>query len=284
LGFVWLIALLNAWSSAAIDPVSPGARSQGMADARVMLTGQGAGMGNPAGLAALTGYSFSMHYANYFLVPELGSEAFSIGMPSMTGTLGIDYAGTGNSFYHESQLCLSYGRTFGQKFRAGIGLHYLMVRQPDGFGNLSVVTPSLGFQALPLTGLTIGFQLFNPAGQNYGPEGYLQLPVIIQTGLGYKLGNEVLVCFEVEKKSDERIKYCGGIEIDLQKSLVARFGISSGVFPGYSFGLGFHLRSLMIDLAASHHPVLGFSPAVTISFAKETGKKKIHKPKRQSFI
>ncbi len=259
------MALLNIWSSAAIDPASSGARSLGMAGAGVMLTGQGSGTGNPAGLAALSDLTLGLQYANYFLVPELGQGAFSVGLPAITGAFSLDYKSRGSTFYRENQACLSFGKALGNKLRAGIGLHYLMIRQPAGFENLSALIPSLGLQAMPINGLTIGIRVFNPAAQNYRPAGHLHLPVIIGAGLGYKLGDEVLVCFEAEKEDHEKIKYCGGIEISWQKSLVARFGVSSGVFPCYSFGLGFQLRFLKIDLAATRHPVLGFSPVIAIT-------------------
>ncbi|MBN1791682.1 MAG: hypothetical protein JW830_14375 [Bacteroidales bacterium] len=274
-GLIGLMALLNTWSSAAIDPVSAGARSLGMSGAGVMLTGQGPGVGNPAGLAVLSDLTLGLQYANYFMVPELGQGAFSVGLPAMTGAFSLDYTSLGNSVYRENQVCVSFGKSLGGKLRAGISMHYLVVRQPTGFENLSVISPSLGLQVMPADELTIGFRVFNPAAQNYRPEGYLKLPVIIQAGLGYKLGEEVLVCFEAEKKENEKIKYCGGIEISWKNSLIARFGVSSGVFPGYSFGLGFQCRSLRIDLAATRHPVLGFSPVITLAQTVGSVKKKL---------
>jgi len=273
-----LVAFLNAGSGIANDPVSHGAaRSQGMANASVMLADPWSGVGNPAGLAVLTNLAFSIHYENYFLVPDLGLEFFSCGMPTKTGTFGISYSTFGYSFYRESQACLSFGKSFGNKFRAGIGLHYLMIRQSADLGNLSALVPALGIQAIPMPGLTIGLQVFNPAGQQYVPTGHLTIPTLIDAGLGYELGGEIFICFETEKRSLEKLKYYGGIEINLQKLIIARFGVSSGEYPGYSFGLGFQIRPLTIDIAATHHPVLGFSPAITISLGTESGKKKIRK-------
>jgi len=170
-------------SSTAVDPVFAGARSLGMSGAGVMLTGHATGAGNPAGLAVLSDLTLGLQYANYFMVPELGQGAFSVGLPAITGAFGLDYTSLGNAYYRENQVCLSFGKTLGDKLRAGISLHYLMVRQPAGFENLSAISPSLGLQVMPVEGLTIGFRVFNPTAQNYQPEGYLRLPVIIQAGL-----------------------------------------------------------------------------------------------------
>lgn len=270
-----LISLLYTNGGATDNRVFHGnARSLGMAGVRVMLADEWSGIGNQAGLAAITSPSFSIHYENYFLVPALGTGAFSICMPTRSGTFGFCFSNYGYASYRENQLCLSIGKAFGYRFRAGIGLHYLTVHQPSDMGNLSALVPALGIQALLLPDLTIGLQVFNPACQHYVPAGYLNLPVTGQAGLGYQLGQEVLICFEAEKQAHEKLQYRGGIEINLEQKLIARFGIYSGEYPGYSFGIAFHSRLLFIDLAASRHPVLGFSPAISLSFRPDPVRKK----------
>jgi hypothetical protein len=271
-GFVWLVALLNTWSITAIVPDYPDARAYGMGHAGVMLAGVNADFGNPAGLASLTCPAFSMHYSNPFLMPELGSGAFCMGIPAIAGAFGIQYASLGNTYINESRVSISYGKSVGKRIRAGIGLYYWMFRQPTGFGNLSVLSPSLGLQILPWESLTIGLAVINPAGQNYNPAGYLRLPVIVRAGFGYQLGEEVLICFEAEKRSMDGFEFRGGIELNLHKSVILRFGISAGNFPAYYFGMGLHLRSLSMDLAAGHHPVLGYSPAITLTYSVNRGK------------
>jgi hypothetical protein len=241
-------------------------RSQGMANARVMLDNHWSGMNNPAGLAGISTTSFGIYYTNCFQVPELGMGAFSCGIPTKTGNFGISYITFGYSLFRQGQASLAYGKAFGKKFRAGIGLHYLMVLQPADYGNLYALIPSLGIQLLPLNGITMGIQVFNPARQQYIPSGYQDVPSGFGAGTGYKLGNEVLFCAEVEKIIKEKAKYYGGFEIILQKMVLMRFGISSGEFPEFSFGIGFQSRLLNIDLAVSRHPVLGFSPAIGLSY------------------
>jgi hypothetical protein len=265
--FLSLVALLSAEHGWTNDPETYcGSRSQGIAGVRVMLADHWSGQGNPAGMAIITQPSFSICYENWFLIPDIGLGAFALNMPTKTGTFGMGFTTFGYSFYRENRAYLSFGRNLGQKVRAGIGLHYQTVRQSSDYGNLSALVPALGIQILPVQSLTIGFQLFNPAGQHYVPAGFLHLPVVFQTGFGWKLGDEVLICAEAEKRSQGKTTYRGGIEINWQQLLVFRFGIRSGEFPGYSFGVGLHYRSFMVDIAATHHPVLGFNPSVTISF------------------
>jgi hypothetical protein len=262
-----LVALLCFTCSLASDPLlSCGSRSRGLAGVSVMLADRWSGIGNPAGLAALEQLSFSLFYENYYLLPETGLGAFTLSKPTKTGTFGLNCSTFGYSLYRESRIGLSFGKTLGRKIRAGIGLHYLKVRQDADYGNLSALVPSLGIQVLPLQNLIFGLQVFNPAGQQYVPSGFLAIPVEVHTGFGCRLGKEFFISAEAEKRSREQLTCRGGIEINLKQQLIFRFGIASGVFPEYSFGLGLIFQSVTIDIAAVHHPVLGFNPSLTFSF------------------
>jgi hypothetical protein len=264
---VSLVVLLCSTRCPASDPLlSCGSRSQGLAGSRVMLADSWSGLGNPAGMAALDRLSFSLYYENYYLLPETGLGAFAISKPTKTGTFGMNCITFGYTLYRESRVGLSYGKTLGRRIRAGVGLHYLKVRQATDYGNLSALVPSLGIQILPLQNLILGLQVFNPAGQHYVPSGFLDLPVSVQVGFGCQLGKEFFINAEAEKRSREPLTCRGGIEINVHQQLIFRFGIASGVFPGYSFGLGLLFQSVTIDIAVMHHPVLGFNPSVTFSF------------------
>lgn len=258
--------LYQPGSKAQLPSFQGDARSQGMANAGVMLANHWSGINNPAGLAGIKAISFGLFYENYFELPELGMGAFSFGIPTKTGNYGISFITFGYALFRQGQASLSYGKAFGNKFRAGIGLHYLIICQPADYGNLYALVPSLGIQLLPLNGITFGVQVFNPAGQQYIPSGYQDIPSGFRAGAGYKLGNEVLFCAEAEKIIKEKATYYGGFEIILQKMLLVRFGVSPGQFSEFSFGIGLRSQHLTIDLAATRHPVMGFSPAIGLTY------------------
>jgi hypothetical protein len=263
-------ALLCLTRSSASDPLlTCGSRSQGLAGARVMLADRWSGLGNPAGMAELDHLSFSLFYENCYILPETGVGALAISKPTRSGTFSINCSSFGYSQYRESRIALSYGKPLGRKIRAGIALHYLKIRQAADFGNLSALIPSLGIQVLPLQNLILGLQVFNPAGQHYVPSGLIDLPLAVQGGFGCQFGQELFICAEVEKRSRESLKCRGGIEISLHQQLTFRLGITSGVFPEYSIGLGVLFQSVTMDIAVMHHPVLGFNPSVTFSFNVE---------------
>jgi hypothetical protein len=263
-----LAGLLYHSNSQAQHPVFSGdARSQGMANARVMISNSWSGLNNPAGLAGIGAISFGLYVENRYQVSELSLGAFSLGIPTKTGTYGISYAAFGYSLFNQEHASLSYGKALGKKIRAGIGIHYLMICQPYENGNLYAFVPSLGIQLLPVNGLTVGFHVFNPAGQPYNPAGYIKIPAVYSAGVGYNLGNEVLLCAEAEKSSLEKTKYYGGVEFTLVKIFLVRFGLSSGEFQKLSFGIGYHGRQVSIDMAATRHPILDFQTSLSLSYA-----------------
>jgi hypothetical protein len=231
-----------------------------------MLWDEWAIMQNPASLAALGRNVLSLHAENHFLIPEMSTGCLSMGIVSKSGTFGLSYCMTGHAFYNESRSGLSFGKAFGEKFRAGIEIMYLSVRQFSDYGNLHAFIPALGVQVLPLQALTIGIHITNPAGQRFYPH-HIMIPSVFRAGVGYRSGTDLLICIEYVKQSRFKPVYSGGIECCCGKVLCLRLGLSSSVRTEYSFGLGIHEGHLNINLAACHHPVLGFSPSVTLSYS-----------------
>ncbi len=237
-------------------------RSQGMSHAGVMLADHWSGLENPAGLAGLSRTTFGICYSNNYLVSQLGTGAASCGIITKSGNYGISLVSFGYSSFRQSAASLCYGRNLGKKLRAGIGIHGLLVSQAAGYGNLYAVIPSLGLQFAPVERITFGIHAYNPAGQEYIPAGYLEIPAGWQAGVGINFGEEVLLCFQVEKNRNEQLLCYGGFEIFLHEKIPVRFGLSSGIQTELSFGIGFRSPRLQVDLAATRHPVLGFSPAI----------------------
>jgi len=243
------------------------ARSQGLGGSGVMLAGQPHGMSNPASLSTLERTSFSLHAENPFVIPELATGALSLCIPSKTGTFGITHCASGYDAYRESRTSLVFGKALGKRFGAGIELNYCHIRQYGEYESFGAFATALGIQFQPITSLILGLYLSNPAGQSYYPKGNRNAPTVFRAGLGYRPGEDILFCVEYARETDRKPVYCGGVECACGRLLSFRLGISSAECRGYSFGLGLRLDHLKTDLAVSHHPVLGYSPAITLIFS-----------------
>jgi hypothetical protein len=222
---------------------------------------------NPAGLAEIRGTFFGLYCSNQFHLAELSTVASSVSFPTRTGNYSISYLTFGYSSFRQSQASLSYGKSMGKWIRAGIGVHYLSIRQGAGYQHLFALVPSVGLQLIPMKGITFGAKIFNPASQRFIPSGYQDVPAFFQAGIGYSMGDEVLICAEARKTAGEEVSYYGGAEITLQQIFLIRFGVSSGKMPGFSFGVGYRKNHMSLDLAATRHPLLGFSSGVGLGYA-----------------
>jgi hypothetical protein len=94
----------------------------------------------------------------------------------------------------------------------------------------------------------------------------MKLPAVIKAGIAYQPDPDILFCFELNSETGCKPVYSGGVEYTYEKQFILRLGLSSAPYRQYSLGIGYLGKHLKTDLAVSHHPVLGFSPAITLSF------------------
>lgn len=241
-------------------------RTSGLGGSGVMLAEGMAFMPNQAALASLRKLCFGVCAQSLFFLPELTSGAIFLYLPSGSGTFGFSYRDYGNSAYRENHASLVFGKGFGERFRAGIGMDYSSVHQSGDYGNLRAFIPAIGIQVIPVDDITLGFHISNPAGQCYYPRGNLRIPSIFRAGIGYSAGKEILVCFEFKKETGFRSVYTGGMEYLCGNILTIRLGLSSSKMAHYALGLGFRQEHVRMELAFVHHPVLGYSPSITLAY------------------
>lgn len=222
---------------------------------------------NPAGTGALNSAAFGLFYRNYYNIKELNSGGFSFCIPTKSGNFGFGFVSSRSGVLTENKATMSYGRRIGEKFRAGIGLHWMMFNQPSDYRDLYAWIPSLGVQWIPCEKLIAGFSISNPVEQEYRPSGYRNIPSSVSAGIGFKPAEEFFMLFEFEKIRGGKARYILGFEVKAGKSFFMRFGINRRDFTGYSAGAGYIHGKTSIDVAVDHHPALGFIPSAGVSFA-----------------
>lgn len=241
------------------------ARSKSLALAGAALTSDATGWSNPAALAFLEKARINLQAENLWGIPELAAGGFSVCIPINGNTFAFSFSRYGYEAFHESRAGLSFGKSLCKKIKAGINLEYQKIKQYSDYGNLYAFIPSLGIQILPADDLVLGLQVSNPAGQGFYPHGYMKLPRSVKAGLAYHPDPDILFCFELYSESDCKPVYCGGIEYNFEKQFALRLGLSSAPCMQYSLGFGYLGKHMKADVAVSHHPVLGFSPAITLT-------------------
>lgn len=243
-----------------------GSSAAAMGNAAVVSYGFWSSFHNQAGLAAIEHLTLGLHHENRFGVPEFGLQAFAIAIPTKPGTIGFNLSYFGFTKYNEIKAGLSFGRYLSDFFAVGIQLNYLNTHISNHYGNTANLTIEGGFIAMPLPGFFIGAHIYNPTRAKIKTWYDQPVPTILRFGIGYHFGERAKVNIETEKDLDYKAFFKAGTEIMVIENFVVRAGITSNPVQT-SFGLGYSLKNLKVDLAFTNHQILGLTPHLSLSYS-----------------
>lgn len=244
-----------------------GARVSGVSHAGTTFTDLWANYHNQAGLAYIEDFTLGFHYENKYAFSLFSLQSFALAIPVYNGTIGGNIAIFGHPLFFESKIALAYGKSFGDRFAAGVQLNMLGIYQSEDFGNVSVLAVEGGLMAKPAENLTLGFHVFNPTGASFKQFINKKIPVILEMGLGYQITEKLLLITEVEKNFDNKAVVIAGAEYYFLQSVCARVGVSTFEYSNYSFGFGFSQKGIRADMAFSEHKLLGYSAHFSLSYS-----------------
>lgn len=247
------------------DNFPVGARSAGLAHASVTLNDHWAVQHNQGALAFVKELGAGIYYENKFLVPELGLNALSLALPTKSGTFGLIYHSFGYSQYRESKFGISYGMKLGEKIGVGIGVNYNGIRIGDIYGNSAALTTEIGFRYAINEQLTLGAHVFNLNRAKLAVYNNEYIPTIFRLGAQYSFSKKIFLTTEANLDMEHPLVVKGGIEYRALDILVIRAGVSTNPLFN-SFGFGLYFNNFQLDVAASYHQVLGFSPQAGLNF------------------
>ncbi len=242
-----------------------GARASGMGNSAVTLCDIWANFFNQANLAVLTKTSLGIHHEMDFGIKQLSTTAVAIAKPVGGGTFGLCSGFFGFSGFRENKTGLSYSLKLFRGISAGIQLEYLSMHSADNSPKYHAFTFELGMLADLNKELQFGIHVFNPANIHYNGKNGEPIPPAGTIGFGYKPLESLIITVETEEKLGLSPVFRCGIEFGFGKSFLLRTGISSLNWEN-SFGVGFKLKSIIIDLSLRRNPMLGYSPACSISY------------------
>lgn len=242
-----------------------GARSAGMAGISGLSGDIWSLAGNPAQLASLSVLTAATSLENRYLLKETGRYALGTAIPAGGGVLGAGTLFTGYSIYREYSVMLAYGRSFGNRFMAGVGLLYRMQKQGQDGALLHLAGFYAGTAAYFPNGVTVEFSTHNPFGLYLHSEPYARLPGSIRIGVSYQYSPELLLAAELSKSTESAPVFRAGAELSFRDRFFIRGGLS--LLPaGYSVGAGFRNKNLRLEIASAYHHYLGYTPALSIQY------------------
>ena len=206
------------------------------------------------------------YYENRFLTKEMGLKCFSLIIPvKKAGVFGLNLSNFGYSLYNESKIGLAYAMKFGEIVSAGVQLDYMYTHIGEDYGNKSLITFEAGLRAKIIKNLVLAAHIFNPANLRLNAHSRERIPLIYKIGLSYTFTDKALIAVEVEKDMNFKPVFKTGLEYRVAKPVYLRIGIATNPMV-FSLGLGLEFTKWKIDISASRHPQLGFSPQASVVF------------------
>ena len=267
--FLLFLITLTLSTANAHEFISPiGGRAAAMGGTSVASRGLWAIQNNPAGLAHLDKLSLGLYYENFWFLPETAYKIGALALPTRFGCLGLSFNQFGSSKYNENKFGLAYAKDFGPYFQMGLQLDYLSIHTGNDYGKQSAVTFELGIQSQVTQKLRLGTYIFNPVSirleQSLNQE---KLPIVFRFGAAYQFTKDFVAQCEIEKNTErDGVSLRGGLEYEALKHFYLRAGLQTN--PNLlTFGLGYTLRFVSIDVAAQLHQELGAAIQIGMIFS-----------------
>ena len=217
---------------------------------------------NQAALAQIKNPAIGVYGEKRFLLDATNMYSAVVALPTKQGNFGIqvDYFGFKN--YNESQIGLAYARSLGSLLDIGIKFNYYSFRIP-AYQNSSAVNFEIGAIAHLTDKLNAGIHFYNPVGGNLSKTNNEKLSSIYKFGIGYEASENFLISAEIVKQEDLPVNVNAGVQYNFLKQFFARVGIASENESPYA-GAGVSWNNMRLDISASYHPQLGFSPGLML--------------------
>jgi len=215
---------------------------------------------NQAGLANISEFTFGLGSENQFLLSELNRHIVVCAIPVNGGVIGLNLNYFGFELYNETKIGLAFGKKLSQSFNIGLQLDYLGTYIQDGTNSIHNFTFEVGVQKQLNKELTLGAHIFNPTTVKLNEN----IPSVFRVGLRYDANQKVSIFTEGRLESEQNGNLHIGIEYKIINELSLRTGFSTNPAKN-SFGIGYTLSKIQIDVAVNKHQVLGYSPQLLVS-------------------
>ena len=247
------------------DNYPTGARSAGMGNSSVTLFDVWSTHHNQAGLARIEKPTIGFHHENKFIVKEYALQSLAFVLPTKSGNFGLSLSYFGYSKYNESKIGLGYGKKLGDKISIGVQIDYFNTYISENYGSKGTALGEVGILAEPMENFFVGVHVFNPTMSQVADYDNERIPTIFKIGLGYKFADNLFISGETEKDIDFSPVFKVGVEYMMMDDFYLRAGISTNPIQN-SFGIGYVLNKLKVDVAFSLHQVLGVTPHFTVVY------------------
>jgi hypothetical protein len=242
--------------------ISCGATEAGMGSVSVVKPGFWSSFANQALLAENRSLLAGINYENRFFINELGTRTAAAVIPAGTTSLGIIWSHFGYTHFRRERAGIACGLPLSENINAGVQIDYYSEKTSGEYDNNQFVTFETGLTYRVTPNIIAGVHLFNPIPRLRRKS---FLPSSIQAGAGIELSNVLFAGIEAEMSSGRSLVFRSGFEYKAGESFWLRGGFSTEN-TSFTFGLGYQVKSVRIDLSFATHERLGVTSGASLIF------------------
>lgn len=245
--------------SAQIVLSNSGAKNEALASTTATSTDEWSLWRNPSGLASIDKSTISFGVRRAQGTGVLTQQVVGV-CTTNAGSFAAGASSFGDDLYNEHAASLAFASHIGL---AGVGIRAdVMQLRIDGSNTRRTFGITIGCIANLSPRLSIGLCARNinlPDWASGQP-----LPVVLNSGVSFKAGDNFLVIAEVEKNTDFDPTVKGAFEYSLRKKFFVRTGFN--LFPNAAYGgIGLKMWRLGFDYALRFGYLAGYSQQISVA-------------------
>jgi hypothetical protein len=261
---VSIILIFSSLTASGGDPfrISAGAAEAGTGYACITKTGFWSSFHNQASLPYHNSFAAAINYENRFGIKELSTRSAGLIFPAGKAALAAVFTHFGYSDFYRDMAGLACGLKLSDNLSAGIQIDYFSERVSGEYGNTRSLTFETGLLFVPSENYRIGIHLFNPIPNSLRKT---FLPSTLRIGAGTNLNKSIFTGIEAEMSTGSQLILRTGFEYEAATKIWLRGGFSSEN-NSFSFGLGYNMKIVRIDIGFVTHEKLGVTSSISLIF------------------
>ena len=248
--------------------IPAGGRSLSLANASSTFNDVWAFHNNPGALADVEKISAGIYYENRFLLKELQSQAIAISIPLKVGVISFGGNLYGYNQYRSYKAGLGYSMKLSEMVYAGVQLNYQGIQFLEYYGSKNTVTAEVGVYTKFTEKWRLGVSVFNLGRAKLSDYEDDRFSTIMRLGSSYDFSEKLMLALELEKDVDNPLRLKTGVEYEVLREFYLRWGAKTTPLE-LSFGLGYHLKQVHLNIGSAYHQLLGWAPHFSIAFIDE---------------
>jgi hypothetical protein len=242
--------------------LAAGAGEAGMGNLYISENGFWSAFHNQALLSENKSVSFGVNYNNRFSIKELGTRSVGMIVPAGKTSLAAVYSNFGYSDFNRVMTGIACGMKLSEKISAGVQVDYFREKSSGEYYKNQSVTFEAGILITPSDKIRIGMHFFNPFPSSLRKN---LMPASLSVSAGSVLSEVLIAGIEAEMSSGEKLILRTGFDYEAVKNLRLRGGYITNN-NCFSFGLGYLIKTVQIDVAFTTHERLGISSSFSFVF------------------